>query len=50
MLGKQTTGTRPALEQPVAHANICDGVDVMPTTVESVRTGECRAGVEGKEG
>ena len=46
----KTTGTRPAFEQLVAHKNICDGVDVMPTMVELVRTGEHRAGVQGREG
>lgn len=46
----KTSGTRPALEQLVAHTNICDGVDVMPTTVESVRTGERRAGSGGQGG
>ena len=42
--------TRPALEQLVAHVNMCDGVDVMLTTVKSVRTGELRAGSGGKGG
>lgn len=46
----KTTGTRPALEQLVAHMSICDGVDVMLTTVKSVRTGELRAGSRGQGG